>query len=98
MQTIVKERPVKFSSNEIKMVKGSIDYVGINQYTSYYIYNPQKFGQFAVHTLISPLTKVIKLCFEFSSFITLYDLSISIIGVCPSRRPKMISLKGRQIS
>lgn len=42
MQAIVKERLPKFSSNEIKMVKGSIDYVGINQYTSYYIYNPHQ--------------------------------------------------------
>lgn len=42
MQAIVKERLPKFSSSEIKMVKGSIDYVGINQYTSYYIYNPHQ--------------------------------------------------------
>ncbi|KAJ1697889.1 hypothetical protein LUZ63_006401 [Rhynchospora breviuscula] len=42
MQEIVKERLPKFSSYEIKMVKGSIDYVGINQYTSYYIYNPRQ--------------------------------------------------------
>ncbi|KAF3325909.1 beta-glucosidase 1-like protein [Carex littledalei] len=42
MQAIVKDRLPKFSSNEIKMVKGSIDYVGINQYTSYYIYNPHQ--------------------------------------------------------
>lgn len=42
MQAIVKDRLPKFSSNEIKMVKGSIDYVGINQYTSYYIYDPHQ--------------------------------------------------------
>ncbi|XP_078170628.1 beta-glucosidase 1-like isoform X2 [Carex rostrata] len=42
MQAIVNDRLPKFSSNEIKMVKGSIDYVGINQYTSYYIYDPHQ--------------------------------------------------------
>lgn len=40
MQEIVKERLPKFTVEEIKMVKGSIDYVGINQYTSYYMYDP----------------------------------------------------------
>ncbi|KAL8141816.1 hypothetical protein V2J09_014848 [Rumex salicifolius] len=40
MQEIVKERLPKFTEEEIKMVKGSMDYVGINQYTAYYMYNP----------------------------------------------------------
>ncbi|KAJ3675842.1 hypothetical protein LUZ60_004884 [Juncus effusus] len=39
MQMIVKERLPKFSQEEVKMVKGSFDYVGINQYTSYYVSN-----------------------------------------------------------
>ncbi|XP_010916341.1 beta-glucosidase 1-like [Elaeis guineensis] len=37
MQEIVKERLPKFTREEVEMVKGSIDYVGVNQYTSYYI-------------------------------------------------------------
>lgn len=41
MQMIVKERLPKFSPEEVKMVKGSTDYVGINQYTAYYMYAPQ---------------------------------------------------------
>ncbi|KAG0486008.1 hypothetical protein HPP92_008103 [Vanilla planifolia] len=40
MQEIVKERLPVFTPEEIKMVKGSIDYVGINQYTAYYMYDP----------------------------------------------------------
>ncbi|XP_042447316.1 beta-glucosidase 1-like [Zingiber officinale] len=41
MQVIVRERLPRFTEEEIKIVKGSIDYVGINQYTAYYISNPQ---------------------------------------------------------
>lgn len=40
LQEIVKERLPRFTEEEIKMVKGSIDYVGINQYTSYYMFDP----------------------------------------------------------
>ncbi|XP_010906974.2 beta-glucosidase 1 [Elaeis guineensis] len=40
LQDIVKDRLPKFTVEEIKMVKGSIDYVGINHYTSYYMYDP----------------------------------------------------------
>ncbi|XP_047312635.1 beta-glucosidase 44-like [Impatiens glandulifera] len=39
MQEIVGDRLPKFTKEEIQMVKGSIDYVGINQYTTYYIYH-----------------------------------------------------------
>ncbi|CAO2840184.1 unnamed protein product [Amaranthus hypochondriacus] len=40
MQNIVGERLPKFTPEEVKMVKGSMDYVGINQYTAYYMYKP----------------------------------------------------------
>ncbi|KAH9611372.1 hypothetical protein KSS87_016106 [Heliosperma pusillum] len=40
MQEIVKERLPKFSKEEVSMVQGSFDFIGINQYTSYYIFNP----------------------------------------------------------
>ncbi|XP_058078316.1 beta-glucosidase 44-like [Magnolia sinica] len=40
MRHIVKERLPKFTSSQVKKVKGSIDYVGINQYTSNYMYDP----------------------------------------------------------
>lgn len=39
LQEIVKERLPKFTKEELKMVKGSIDFVGINQYTAYYMYD-----------------------------------------------------------
>lgn len=42
IQNIVGSRLPKFSAEDIKMVKGSIDYVGINQYTSYYMYDPHR--------------------------------------------------------
>lgn len=42
IQGIVGSRLPKFTKEEVKMVKGSIDYVGINQYTTYYIYNPHQ--------------------------------------------------------
>ncbi|OMO95731.1 Glycoside hydrolase, family 1 [Corchorus olitorius] len=42
MQEIVGERLPKFTEDEVKMVNGSWDYVGINQYTSNYIYDPKK--------------------------------------------------------
>ncbi|KAL6010914.1 Beta-glucosidase 44 [Asimina triloba] len=46
MQQIVKERLPKFTEEEVKIVKGSIDYVGINQYTTYYMYdNHQQTGE-----------------------------------------------------
>jgi len=40
MQKIVGDRLPKFTHDEVKMVKGSFDYVGINQYTTYYVYDP----------------------------------------------------------
>ncbi|XP_010533966.1 PREDICTED: beta-glucosidase 44-like [Tarenaya hassleriana] len=40
MQNIVGDRLPKFSEEEVKMVKGSMDFVGINQYTTYYMYDP----------------------------------------------------------
>ncbi|OVA18774.1 Glycoside hydrolase [Macleaya cordata] len=39
MQRIVGERLPKFTKSEFKMVKGSMDFVGINQYTAYYMYD-----------------------------------------------------------
>ncbi|CAL9173946.1 unnamed protein product [Musa hybrid cultivar] len=37
IREIVKDRLPKFTADQVKMVKGSYDYVGINQYTSYYM-------------------------------------------------------------
>ncbi|KAK1372002.1 Beta-glucosidase 44 [Heracleum sosnowskyi] len=37
MQNIVKDRLPKFTRAEVKLVKGSADLVGINQYTAYYM-------------------------------------------------------------
>ncbi|KAA3455744.1 beta-glucosidase 44-like [Gossypium australe] len=42
MQVIVGNRLPKFTKEEVKMVKGSFDFVGINQYTTYYIYDPHQ--------------------------------------------------------
>ncbi|WCJ42049.1 beta glucosidase 43 [Euphorbia peplus] len=42
MQEIVGKRLPKFTKKEVKMVKGSFDFVGINQYTTYYISNPKQ--------------------------------------------------------
>uniref|UniRef100_A0A803LD81 Uncharacterized protein n=1 Tax=Chenopodium quinoa TaxID=63459 RepID=A0A803LD81_CHEQI len=39
MQNIVGDRLPKFTPEDVKMVKGSMDFVGINQYTAYYMYN-----------------------------------------------------------
>jgi hypothetical protein len=40
MQEIVEDRLPLFSDEESRMVKGSIDYVGINHYTSFYMKDP----------------------------------------------------------
>ncbi|XP_019153660.1 PREDICTED: beta-glucosidase 44-like [Ipomoea nil] len=40
MQNIVGDRLPRFTPDEVKLVKGSIDYVGINQYTTFYVYDP----------------------------------------------------------
>ncbi|KAK0589281.1 hypothetical protein LWI29_012074 [Acer saccharum] len=40
MQEIVGERLPKFTDEEVEFVKGSMDYIGVNQYTSYYMYEP----------------------------------------------------------
>ncbi|KAJ7975201.1 putative Beta-glucosidase [Quillaja saponaria] len=37
MKNNVRDRLPTFSEEEVKMVKGSLDYVGINQYTTYYM-------------------------------------------------------------
>ncbi|ESR45075.1 hypothetical protein CICLE_v10004010mg [Citrus x clementina] len=40
MQEIVGERLPKFTDAEVEMVKGSIDYLGVNQYTTFYMFDP----------------------------------------------------------
>lgn len=42
MQDIVKERLPKFTPEEINLVKGSIDFLGVNQYTAYYMFDPHQ--------------------------------------------------------
>jgi len=41
MQDIVKDRLPSFTPEQAKLVKGSSDYYGINQYTTYYISDKQ---------------------------------------------------------
>lgn len=45
MQEIVKDRLPRFSNEEAKIVKGSIDYLGINHYTSYYMKGLSKYSE-----------------------------------------------------
>ncbi|GAB4846794.1 Beta-glucosidase 44 [Ancistrocladus abbreviatus] len=45
MREIVGDRLPKFTKEERLMVQGSIDFVGINQYTTYYISNPPSPGE-----------------------------------------------------
>lgn len=40
MQEIVAERLPKFSRSEVDLVKGAFDFIGINHYTTYYMFNP----------------------------------------------------------
>lgn len=40
MQDIVGERLPKFTKEQAQMVKGSMDFIGINQYSAYYIFEP----------------------------------------------------------
>ncbi|WCJ42057.1 beta glucosidase 43 [Euphorbia peplus] len=42
MQEIVGERLPNFTEDEVKTVKGSFDFIGINQYTSNYMFNPKE--------------------------------------------------------
>jgi beta-glucosidase len=42
MVEIVGKRMPKFTKEQYQMIKGSIDYLGINQYTAYYMYDPQQ--------------------------------------------------------
>lgn len=42
IQNIVGNRLPKFTQEEVKIVKGSIDFVGINQYTTYYMFDPHQ--------------------------------------------------------
>lgn len=40
MQEIVHDRLPKFTKREVKIVKGGFDFIGVNHYTSYYMFNP----------------------------------------------------------
>ncbi len=42
MVEIVGRRLPKFTKEHTQMVKGSIDFLGVKQYISYYIYDPKK--------------------------------------------------------
>ena len=50
MQDIVKDRLPSFTPEQAKLVKGSSDYYGINQYTTYYISDKQTPQQAATST------------------------------------------------
>ncbi|KAJ4763018.1 Beta-glucosidase 1 [Rhynchospora pubera] len=45
MQEIVQDRLPRFTREEAKIVKGSIDYLGINHYTSYYMKGLSKYNE-----------------------------------------------------
>ncbi|KAF6148743.1 hypothetical protein GIB67_019351 [Kingdonia uniflora] len=45
MQNIVGKRLPRFTTNERKLVKGSMDFLGVNQYTAYYVYDPKLTNQ-----------------------------------------------------
>lgn len=40
MQNIAQDRLPKFTEEEVKLVKGAFDFLGINLYTSFYMYDP----------------------------------------------------------
>jgi hypothetical protein len=42
MVEIVGKRLPKFTKEQYQMIKGSIDYLGVNQYTAYYMYDPKQ--------------------------------------------------------
>ncbi|GLJ09637.1 hypothetical protein SUGI_0113180 [Cryptomeria japonica] len=42
MVEIVGTRLPKFTEKQVTMVKGSIDFLGVNQYTAYYMYDPKQ--------------------------------------------------------
>ncbi|KAE9600235.1 hypothetical protein Lal_00045859 [Lupinus albus] len=42
IEEIVGNRLPKFTEKEVKLVKGSFDFIGINQYTTYYMYDPHQ--------------------------------------------------------
>ncbi|KAJ4832332.1 Beta-glucosidase 44 [Turnera subulata] len=42
MQEIVGDRLPKFTAEEVKIVKGSMDFLGVNQYTTYYMFDPHQ--------------------------------------------------------
>ena len=71
MQDIVKDRLPSFTPEQAKLVKGSSDYYGINQYTTYYISDKQTPQQAATSTrLIGAfnITVSYQLIFWFSVF------------------------------
>ncbi|KAL9670290.1 hypothetical protein QQ045_007841 [Rhodiola kirilowii] len=37
---IVQDRLPKFTEEEVKLVKGAFDFIGINHYTTFYLYDP----------------------------------------------------------
>ncbi|KAL5721996.1 beta-glucosidase [Ranunculus cassubicifolius] len=42
MQEIVADRLPKFTKSEIKMVRGSMDFLGMNHYTTFYVFDPHQ--------------------------------------------------------
>ena len=45
MQSLVGKRLPKFSANEIKLLRGSFDFIGLNYYTSYYATNAPELSE-----------------------------------------------------
>lgn len=87
MQNIVGERLPKFSKEEVKIVKGAFDFIGVNQYTAYYMYDPHQpksnnlgYQQdwnvgFACMNLFSPLLSVLIEFVNNFSYVSIVDVA-----------------------
>ena len=78
MQDIVKERLPKFTPEQAKLVKGSADYIGINEYTASYMK-----GQKLVQQTPSSYSAdwQVQYVFEFLALNSIFCINIFVLDI-----------------
>lgn len=62
MRSLVGSRLPKFSAYQVKLVRGSFDFIGLNYYASYYATNAPELGEGKSNYITDPLIILTRKC------------------------------------
>jgi len=76
MQSLVGSRLPKFSADEIKLVRGSFDFIGLNYYTSYYATDTPELSEAWPSYLTDSLVMLTSKCSLISISVVTIDFNV----------------------